>query len=161
MDNFLKPIEDRVEKSRYRRDFALTETLGHPCIETRTYRTRSEPQVRGDEHLQGPAAKLAVAKESVEGAKRADMAEFDTRDVVGNGTRLLRDGQHAIGRPVQEFRFLFDEARDQSRASAAVDLGPFAGVSRASERHAAQERLQRELLIRLFQTVNIHDMKRP
>jgi hypothetical protein len=89
------------------------------------------------------------------------MAEFDARDVVGNDTRLLRDGQHAIGWPVQEFRFLFDEARDQSRASAAVDLGPFAGVSRASERHAAQERLQRELLIRLFQTVNIHDMKRP
>jgi hypothetical protein len=92
------------------------------------------------------------------------MAEFDTRDVVGNGTRLLRDGQHAIGWPVQEFRFLFDEARDQSRASAAVDLGPFAGVSRTScrfERHAAQERLQRELLIRLFQTINIHDMKRP
>jgi hypothetical protein len=57
----------------------------------------------------------------------ADMAEFDARDVVGNGARLLRDGQHAIGWPVQELRFLFDEAGDQSRASAAVDLGPFAG----------------------------------
>jgi hypothetical protein len=41
LDNSLKPIEDCVEKSRYRRDFALTETLGHPCIETRKYRPRS------------------------------------------------------------------------------------------------------------------------
>jgi hypothetical protein len=117
------------------------------------------------ERLQGPAAKLAVAKESVEGAKPADIAEFD-RDVAGNGTRLLRDGQHAIGWPVQGFRFLFDEARDQSRGKRRGRSWAFCGypISRAScqfGRHAAQERLQRELLIRLSQTVNIHDMKLP
>jgi hypothetical protein len=86
------------------------------------------------------------------------MAEFDAGNVAGNGTRLLRDGQHAIGWPLEELRFC-SMKREISRGQAPRS------ILRLLRRHAAQEGPQRELLIRLFQTGNmqrnIHDMELP
>ena len=71
---------------------------------------------------------LVVVKERVEAALFTVMRErLGARDVIGRGAGLLGDGEHLLGRHVDELGVLGDEAADQPRTGDAVDLWPLAG----------------------------------
>ena len=79
------------------------------------------------EMLQGGIGEPILLQKGIEGAELTDVAELHARDVIGDGTGRLGDGQDLIGRHVEEFSVLVDEPFNQPRARDPVDFRTFSG----------------------------------
>jgi hypothetical protein len=77
--------------------------------------------------LQRRIVQAVFLEKRVEAAPLPLVAEFDARDVVRHGPGLLGDGEHALGRHVEELGLPVDEPCDQPRAGDPVDLWPLTG----------------------------------
>src|SRR6516165_10725866 len=83
------------------------------------------PTHNSGEMLQGRIIKPILVQEGIERAQLTNMAEFDIRDVIGDGTGAPGDFQDLSRGHVEKFRILIDEPLDQPRASDPIDLRAF------------------------------------